>query len=199
MKTTMFMSGMLALSMGVFAQTASESLPTDTVHTASLLIGEWHFIHVLGPDGKVTDKVDRSQGPNGEMSMVNANGPDISILTNGTYEKRYTPENKDIGYWRVKQPNEVSYTMVVPINSQQGRMLGFAARMFNKPTSTDGKGNYLDTSTDTSYCSQHRRCKSEKETTSMSTGRIDWHLMDAIIRSAGHPSGRQAPAMREPA
>ena len=134
--------------MGLFAQAPSQSLPTDTAQTVRLLIGEWHFVHVLGPDGKITDHIDRSQGPNGETIQVKANGPDISIRANGTYEKRFTPENKDTGYWSVKQLGEVAYTMVVPMDSQQGQMLGFAAKMFNKPTPTDGKGNYLDTSTD---------------------------------------------------
>lgn len=43
---------------------------------------------------------------------------------------------------------EVTYTLVVPMDSKQGEMLRFSAQMFNKTWPTDGKGNYLDSSTD---------------------------------------------------
>ena len=51
-------------------------------------------------------------------------------------------------YARTMRPNEVTYTLVVAMDSKQGQMLGFAAKMFNKPCPTDGKGNYLDSSVD---------------------------------------------------
>lgn len=131
------------------ANAQSKDLTKDTVSIAATLIGEWHFIHVLGPDGKPTDHIDRSQGPNGESTRVQANGPDISIRADHTYEKRFTTEHGDAGRWSIGSPTELVYTMVIPMNSRQGDMIRLTEQMFStKHWQIDGKGNYLDSSTD---------------------------------------------------
>lgn len=40
----------LVVALRLVAQTAALPLPADTTQTKQLLIGEWHFVHVLGPD-----------------------------------------------------------------------------------------------------------------------------------------------------
>lgn len=144
-----FVTIALALVWGVNSLNAQPSdVPKDTTAFVSALIGEWHFVQVIGPDGRPTDHINRGEGPNGETIRVQANGPDISIRADHSYEKRFTPKNKDVGYWSLKGSNEVQYSMLVPMNSKEGEMLRLAGQMFNKTLPIDGKGNYLDASTD---------------------------------------------------
>jgi hypothetical protein len=128
------------------ANAQTNGVPKDSVTFAAALIGEWQFVHVLGPDGKPTDHIERDQGPTGQTMRVQAYGPDMTIRADGSYEKRFTPKNKDIGYWSLG-PSAVIYTMVIPMTTEQGNMLRMASQMFNKELRTDGKGNYLDSST----------------------------------------------------
>lgn len=53
----------LVTALRMVAQTAALPLPADTAQTKQLLIGEWRFVHVLGPDGQPTDRIDRGTGP----------------------------------------------------------------------------------------------------------------------------------------
>ena len=130
------------------AQTTAAEIPTDTTSTIALLVGEWQFVHVLGPDGKPTDHINKYPGPDGEQVRVNANGPDITIRADRTYQKRFDPQHADVGIWSLASPSEVVYTMVIPMDSGQGEMIRFAEGAFNKKWETDGKGNYLDASSD---------------------------------------------------
>ena len=138
----------LVVALRLVAQTAALPLPADTAQTKQLLIGEWRFVHVLGPDGQPVDHILRSSGPNGQTTRVNANGPDMTLRADGSYEKRFTPEHTDAGYWHLGAPDSVVYTMVVPMNSRQGELLKMTMALLNKTWPTDGRGNYLDRSTE---------------------------------------------------
>lgn len=148
MRARLLIGCWLVVALRLVAQTAALPLPADTALTKQLLIGEWRFVHVLGPDGQPVDHIDRSSGPDGQTTRVTATGPDMTLRADGSYEKRFTAEHTDAGYWHLSAPDAIVYTLVVPMNSRQGELLKMSMALFNRTWPTDGRGNYLDTSTE---------------------------------------------------
>lgn len=123
----------------------------DLTNSKEMLIGEWKFVKVIDQAGNEVKQIKRNlKVPNLEPITINASGPDIIVNSDGTYTKIFTPKNSDTGNWRIKSNKEVEYEMVIPIDSRQGRMIIQTQKIFpDKKWKKDGKGNFLDASTDT--------------------------------------------------
>ena len=122
----------------------------DITNSKQTLIGKWKFVKTIDQNGNEVKKitVDRNM-PNGKQMILNANGPDITINSDGTYIKKFTPENSDYGIWRIKSNNEIEYEMIIPEDSRQGRLIIQTQNLFpNKKWRKDDKGNFLDASSD---------------------------------------------------
>ena len=122
----------------------------DLTNLSQTLIGEWKFIKTIDKDGNDVEKISLERNmPNGKPMTLIAKGPDITINEDGTYVKKFTPENSDTGVWRIKSNNEIEYEMIIPENSRQGRLIVQAQKMLpNKKWRKDDKGNFLDASSD---------------------------------------------------
>ena len=137
----------LLISTIAFSQDNGE---VDLSKIDKTLIGEWKFIKTVDQNGNEVKSitVDRKM-PDGKPITLKANGPDILINEDGTYVKKFTPENSDTGVWRIKSNDEIEYEMIIPENSRQGQLLVQTRKMFpNKKWRKDEKGNFLNASTD---------------------------------------------------
>ena len=129
---------------------SQENNEIDITDSKNRLIGEWKFIKTIDQKGNEVEKIslDRNM-PNGKPITLVAKGPDIIINSDGTYTKTFTPENSDNGNWRIKSSNEIEYEMVIPENSRQGKLIIQTQKILpNKKWRKDGKGNFLDASSD---------------------------------------------------
>jgi len=112
------------------------------------IIGEWNYIKTVDKNNEEVKYVYRTH-PNGEKMKIVASGPNIILNLDGTYRKKFTEENTDIGNWKIKSKNEIEYEMVILKNSRQGKLIIQTQKfMPDKKWRKDEKGNFLDASSD---------------------------------------------------
>ena len=58
------------------------------------LIGTWEYIEMRNSKGEKIESYDLSFGE------IKASGPEIKLMNDGTYMKKFTPTNTDYGFWK---------------------------------------------------------------------------------------------------
>ncbi len=142
---------LLILSLLISTITYSqEGKEVNITNSENMLIGVWKYVKTVDKEGNNVEKISLDRNtPNGKPITLVAKGPDIVIHPNRTYIKTFTPQNSDQGNWRIKSSNEIEYEMVIPKNSRQGKLIVQTQKLLSyEKWQKDGKGNFLDTSSD---------------------------------------------------
>ena len=106
-------------------------------------IGKWKYIKTIDKEDKSVKFIIRKY-PNGKEMKIVASGPEIIINADGTYEKKFTEENTDLGNWRILSDTEIEYELLTPINSRGGKLIKRTQKFVKNRWKKDGKGNYTE-------------------------------------------------------
>ena len=82
------------------------------------IIGSWNFIETRDINGKKLENYE------GSFGTVEASGPKLIYKPNFTYEMVFTPENKDIGNWKLNnKTNTIEHDLYIDSTDFVGKDL----------------------------------------------------------------------------
>lgn len=112
-----------------------------------LLIGKWEYVRTTDKENNTIQHIIK-KFPNGNEMKIVANGPNIIVNKDGTYEKKFDEDHTDYGNWKFLSEKEIEYELITPIHSRGGKLITQAQNAFNKRWEKDGNGNYLEKNKD---------------------------------------------------
>lgn len=132
------MKYLIILPLLLFACTTNKFQPASTIDIGTRLPGTWNFKEMKNSKGKTVEFYDLGYG------KTKATGPQIILNLDGSYQKKFTLEKIDSGYWKFNtQLMDIEYDLLIDSTDWIGKSV-----IKNKLATLKDDGNYYERITD---------------------------------------------------